>query len=282
MFPLILALVVTATANTVKDKPDKGWFFYEEPPKKEKKEKKKKTVKIPVVKPKEKKEENKEKKKDFQFPVRPEAPEPVKEFLLNPSEQTAKAFLEWQSKYLNHLRKIGFSLREAYLKYGTQIYNVAGYPETPQFADLYNAKKDYFFAQTIKKFKDKLGYIFFYEKGCPYCEAEKRIVIYLHNLGISIRGVSLNEIDKNLPFKSVVSVELFKRYSIQSVPTLLVVFEKDNGEVKTAVVGRGLTPLDQIERNTLMFLSVIGELKLKDFNPNYNGFFGKPISEELK
>ena len=271
MFALIALTVATATLASP-DKPDKGWFFYEEPPKKVKKEKKKKGE---PVKPK-KRTASKEKKK-FEFPVRPDAPEPVKEFLLNPNEETAKDFLEWQQKYFNHLRKIGFVLREAYLKYGPEIYNVVGYPETVQFADMYNARKDAFFARVLRRFEDKLGFIFFYKERCHYCEAEKKVVLYLYSLGLSIRGVSYNKIDKKLPFKSVVSPQIFDKFNVRSVPSLIAVFEKENGEVKTAVVGRGLTPLDQIERNTLMFLSSIGELQAKDFNPNYQGFFGEPV-----
>jgi len=276
MFTLVALAAATVTL-TNPDKPDKGWFFYEEPPKKVKEEKKRKRE---PVKPK-KKTVNRE-KKEFEFPVRPDAPKPVKEFLLHPNEKTAKAFLEWQQRYFNHLRKIGFVLREAYLKYGPEIYNVVGYPETVQFADMYNARKDIFFAQILRKFKNKLGFIFFYKEGCPYCEVEKKVVLYLHSLGLSIRGVSYNKIDKKLPFKNVVAPQLLDRFGIRSVPSVIAVFEKENGEVKTAVVGRGLTPLDQIERNTLMFLSSIGELQAKDFNPNYHGFFGEPVRGEEK
>ena len=277
-----LALAITVALSGAPDKPDRGWFFYEEPPKKEKK--KLKPQKQKVLKPITKQTKTKEKDnkgrspgKGFRFPVRPDAPPVVKEFLLNPNEKTAKAFLEWQAKYFNHLRTIGYSLREAYLKYGPQIYNVAGYPETPLFADLYNSRKNFFFARILRKFKNKLGFIFFYKEGCSYCEVEKRNVLTLYELGLSIRGVSSDKIDSKLPFKNVVAPQLFDVYGIRSVPTLIAVFEKDNGDIKTAVVGRGLTPLDQIERNTLMFLASINEFKLKDFNPNYKGFFGEPV-----
>jgi len=274
-FLFIFLICFSFAFASVFDKPERGEMWYEFPEKEKKVEKKevkkveKKEHKIAKkrVKPQEKKKEDK-----FEFPVRPDAPPIVAKFLKNPTEENAKEFLKWQAQYFNHIRKIGFVLQNTYRKYGPKIYNVVGYPETILFAQDYknNGLELKFKRNLLSKFKDRLGFIFFYKSTCPFCKKFIPNVIYLQQVyGLSIRGVAYDKVIRGLPFKSVINPYLFIKYQVKQIPSLVAVLQKKDGSVVQGFVGVGYIPADQIEQNILYFLYSNSEIEPKDVNPNY-------------
>jgi len=286
IFILILILVFSTSWASVFDKPERGEMWYELPKKEEKKETKKpkkKELKKPKIE-KTKAKPKKPKEDKFEFPVRPETPHIIANFLKEPTEENAKEYLKWQAQYFNHLRKIGFVLQNAYKKYGPEAYNVVGYPETILLAEKYksNGLRDKKYREIIASLKDRLGFIFFYKSTCPFCRDAVPIILYLHQkYGLSIRGVAYDKLLTGLPFKSVVNPHLFIKYQIKQTPSLVAVLEKKDGTIVQGFVGVGYIPADQIEQNILYFLYANGEIKPKDINPNYQ-FLYKSIRGKQK
>ncbi|MBI3592363.1 MAG: conjugal transfer protein TraF [Nitrospirae bacterium] len=187
------------------DKPVRGWLWYEDPEQQQ-------TIKPQPAPPKEEPKQSEpekaakktEPKKDFEFPVKEDAPLVMKKWLKEPTEENAKEFLAWQYKYMEHLKKIGYSLRNAYIRYGDEIYPIAGYPESPLASVYYNNIKDDIYKSLMNKASGKLGLIYFYSKSCPNCRHQKDIVYHLMSkYNLSIRGVAVDgDIDTELPFPS--------------------------------------------------------------------------------
>ncbi|ACO05000.1 hypothetical protein PERMA_A0033 (plasmid) [Persephonella marina EX-H1] len=278
------------------DKPDKGWFFYEDPEKpkketvkkvekkiekpKEKKKEKPKKVEKPKPKPQPQQVVKKKKEDKFVFPVRPDAPQPVKEFLLNPNRETAEKFLAWQYQYFQHLQKIGFALREAYLAKGPQVYPIRGYPESELASKLYfNDYRKHLIAKAIKRLKNRFGLIIFYSGKCKVCQQELPILLGLRQIyGITMRAVNVDGNMIDLPIKQVYNPQLAKQYGITRVPTVVAVLEKKDGTVKQSVVGVGLMTADTILSMITQFLILEGEIKGSELN----FYFSRNVVNEVK
>lgn len=292
VFSLLISVSTFAT-----DKPDRGWFFYEEPEKPEKekvvkkvekkvvkpkKEKKEKPKKVEKPKPKQPQQQVVKKKKEnkFVFPVRPDAPQPVKEFLLNPNRETAEKFLAWQYQYFQHLQKIGFALREAYLAKGPQVYPIRGYPESELASKMYFT--DYrkkLISKAIKKLKNRFGLIVFYAGRCRVCQQELPILLGLkQTYGITMRAVNVDGNMIDLPIKQVYNPNLAKKYGISRVPTVVAVLEKKDGTIKQSVVGVGLMTADTILSMITQFLILEGEIKGSELN----FYFSRNVVNEVK
>ncbi|GAB5047540.1 conjugal transfer protein TraF [Thermodesulfovibrio sp. TK110] len=243
------------------DKPQRGWFFYEDPALKQEQETKRET--------KQEKTEQK-KKKDFEFPVVENAPEPVKQFLLNPNEDTARAYLLWQYKYFEHLKKLGYTLRDAYIKFGSEVYPIAGYSENPAASLAFLSAREKAIEKILLSARDKIGIIYFYKYGCPECKLQKNVLrIISEKYHIPIRAVSVDgQQDPDLPFPSTYNPSLFEKYNITAVPTLLAVIHH-NGQTQIAGLGVGFTSLDLIEQQLIGMLIQAEIIKEKDLNPRY-------------
>lgn len=248
------------------DKPVRGWFFYEDPVVEQKQEQKAEPKKEPQPQP----ETKTEPKKDFEFPVVENAPEPVKEFLKNPNEETAMKYLMWQYKYFEHLKKLGYSLRDAYVKYGSEVYPIAGYSENPAVSLAFLNAKEKLVTKILTENRDKIGIIYFYKAGCPECRLQKNVLrIVAEKYHISIRAVAVDGVvDPDLPFPSAYNPSLLEKYNITSVPTLLAVLHH-NGQTQIAGLGAGFTSLDLIEQQLIGMLIQNGLIKEKDLNPRY-------------
>ncbi len=284
LFFVFIALCIGFTYSfaSVFERPERGEMWYELPKKEEKKKKKvKKAIskKPPKKKTfKKKKLVKKKKQNKYEFPIKEGTPPVIAAFLKNPNEENAKEFLKWQAWYFNHIRKIGFTLQQTYRKYGPQIYNVVGYPENIIFANEYknNGLEVEQYREIISQFKGRLGFIFFYKSTCPFCKEFLPIVSYLKlKYGLSIRGVAYDSVIEGLPFKSVVNPQLFYKYGIKQIPSLVAVLQKKDGSVVQGFVGVGYVPEDQIEQNILYFLYANGELQPKDINANYKYIFNR-------
>lgn len=261
---LLAALFITLYAG---EKSERGYFFGEEPPKPTVEDNKTVPAPIQKEKPKEKKTEN-----EWEFPVRPDAPEWAKPLLKNPSKENAEAYLRDQYKYVTHLQKIGFAIREAYLAKGSEIYPVQGYPDSQVAALNYHAEdKTEIYRKAFAYAKDKLGLIFFFSGKCSACKQQAPIVAYLNSLyGLEIRGVSVDgSKSSEVSFKQVVNPDLAKKYGIREIPTLIAVYDGGGGEVKTAVISNGYTPLDQIEGMLVKFLVLNGAIPEKMLNQKF-------------
>ncbi len=257
------------------DKPARGWFWYEDPVKTEDGEKSA-LIKAEGTEDREQKKEEAPKPnlppkivEEFEFPVLDTAPPLMKKFLKEPTEESAKEYLAWQFKYMQHLKKIGFTLRDVYLRLGGEIYPIEGYPETPIYSSIYfNKLRDDTFKQIISRFSSLLGIIYFYSKSCPICEQQKdNIVLLRDKYNLSLRGITVDgEIDYNLPFVSTYNPAFIRDYRITQVPALIAVLDK-NGEAKTAGLSAGYASVDMIERQLLRFLINEGMIEEKELNP---------------
>ncbi|HAK87633.1 MAG: hypothetical protein A2X55_08920 [Nitrospirae bacterium GWB2_47_37] len=255
------------------DKPARGWFWYEDPVIEEKK-KPEQAKESEKPKEPEKTVKKEEPKKDFEFPVLDTAPPVMKQFLKEPSEENAKEYLVWQYKYFEHLKKIGYNLRNAYLRHGGEIYPVYGYPESPMASVYFHNMKDDITKAAIAKARNKLGLIYFYSKSCSWCRQQKDIVVRLIDIhGLSARGVSIDgDIDTGLPFLSVSNPDLGKQYDlvqeygITQIPTLIAVLDK-NGKPRIAALSAGFAERETIEQQLVRFLIQENIIKEKDLNP---------------
>jgi thiol-disulfide isomerase/thioredoxin len=250
------------------NKPVRGWFWYddnvvEEPKKAE-------IPKPPVPKEPEKKQPEKAEKKDFEFPVIPEAPPVLATMLKDPTEENAMAYLDWQFKYFQHLKKIGYTLRHAYLKWGADIYPTSGLPENALNSLQFRTGREEAEDRIINNLLDKVGIIYFYAKDDPTCITQKRILsTLLEENPFSIRGVSYDgKIDTELPFPSVYKPSLFSDYNIQKIPTIMAVMDLPEGP-KTLYIGVGLTGVSAIRSQIINFLVQEGLIKEKDINPTF-------------
>lgn len=273
VFILLLILLVYREGFCLynDDRPARGEMFYEFPVP-EKKQPERQQAKEEPKKETRKEQQNTvqpEKKEPYEFPVRPDAPPVLAKFLKEPTEENAKEFLRWQSWYFNHLSKVSYALKSAYMKYGEEVYNVTGYPRTVQFADDYNnAYKERFYRSIFAKHRDNLGLLFFYSSGCPYCHRMISVINYLADTyGVEIRGVSSDAVVP-ASFRSYVSPQTFAKYGIRSVPAVVAVYTKD-GKIYQDIVASGFTPLDDLIGNILSFMVYHGIIQPKELNPNY-------------
>lgn len=262
----LIMLFVWFAVGFASEKPDRGWFFYEDPKKEEKKEEKKVETTKKTETPKEKETAKKESK--FEFPVRPDAPEPVKEFLLNPNRETAEKFLAWQYQYFQHLQKVGFALREAYLAKGKEVYPIVGYPESELASKLYfSTYQKQFISNALDKIRDRFGLIVFYSGSCNVCRQELPTVIGMAQMyRIPIRAVNVDGNMLDLPIKQSYNPNLAKQYGISQVPTVLAILQKKDGTVKQSVIGIGLTSADTLLSMIVQFLVLEGEIKGSELN----------------
>lgn len=257
--------------------PERGYFFYQcpegtvkndddvcvkvEEPKKE--EEKPKQAEITAKKASEKQE-----KEEFEFPVLDTAPPIMKRFLKDPSEENATEYLAWQYKYMQHLKKIGYSIRNAYLRFGGDVYPIQGYPEGPLASIYYNGVKESMYKKVLEPLKDKLGFIYFYSQDSPGYKQQSEIIGFLRNkYNLSIRGVSVDEnVDYTLPFFTTYNPALAKQFGITQLPSVIAVYDK-NGEPRVAGLSAGFTALDMIEQQLVRFLIQEGAVREKDLNP---------------
>jgi len=224
------------------------------------------------IKKEKKKEEKerKEKKQQFVFPVNPSAPEPVKNFLINPNEENAKEFLKWQAQYLSHLNKIGTVLRQVYLKYGPLVYPVIGYPETVLIATNYPELRNERFRRVIEKVKDKIGLIYFFSSKCRFCELQTPLIEKLYrDFGIPTRGVSIDGGTTDADIPQVVNPQLAREMGIREVPAIVMVVSKEDSEPIFYPIAVGFTPLDQIQAQMLRVLILENLIKPEELNLNY-------------
>jgi thiol-disulfide isomerase/thioredoxin len=248
-------------------RPKRG-LFWEDARKKKPGKKQEEKKAEPEPKPlaaKQKKEE------EFEFPVRPDAPPVMKAFLQSPTEANAKEYLKWQYKYMAHLKKIGYSLRNAYLRYGAELYPLPGYPEGQLASVVYHDTLTDTYKRIISRFRDRLGLIYFYRKDCIACQYQKGIILsFLNRYDISVRGVAVDgDIDDELPFQSVYNPSLVEEYEVKTTPLLIAVIESDDGKAKVAGLGSGVTSLQMIEQQLVRFLFHEGFIKEKDLNPSW-------------
>jgi len=217
-----------------------------------------------------KEKERKEKREKFVFPVNPNTPEPVKNFLISPTEENAKEFLQWQAQYFAHLNKIGTVLRQAYLKYGPLVYPVMGYPESVLIATNYPELRSERFRRVIEKVKDKIGLIYFFSSKCRFCELQTPLIEKLYrDFDIPTRGVSIDGgmIDADIP--QVVNPQLAKELGIRGVPAIVMVVSKENSQPIFYPIAVGFTPLDQIQAQVLRVLILENLIKPEELNLNY-------------
>jgi hypothetical protein len=250
------------------DKPARGYFFYEDPVP----EKKEEPIIEKAIEPPEEELKKEEKKEEFDFPVIAEAPEVLRTFLKEPNEENAKQFLAWQYQYIAHLKKIGYNIRNAYLRYGSEIYPIATYPENPVASVYYHKIKDDINKSVIEPLRDNLGLIYFYSKSCNGCLHQSEIVkMFIEKYGISVRGVSVDgDLDTSLPFESVYNPSLIEELKVSQIPTIIAILDKKDGS-KPAIAGIsvGFTALDMIEQTLIRFLIQEGVIQEKDLNPMF-------------
>ena len=224
------------------------------------------------VKPKkERKSEEEKKKKEFVFPVRPDAPEPVKQFLVNPNEETAKEFLRWQYRYFKHLEKVGFVLRDTALKYAPEVYPIMGYPESVLIATNYPGLRQELFKKAVARVRDKFGLIYFFSSQCRFCRLQSPLIEKLHrDFGISVRGVSVDGglIPEDIP--QVANPGLARRFGITSVPAVVAVIDRE-GEPEIYFLAVGFTPLDQLQAQIIRLLKLKGLINEFELNVNFHG-----------
>lgn len=270
MGKLIFYVSLFVIAAIAGERSERGYFFGEEPPKPIV-EQNKTVPRIPESKPKEEKKIT-EKEKEWEFPIRPDAPEWAKPLLKNPTRENAEAYLTDQYKYVKHLEKIGFAIREAYLAKGSEIYPVQGYPDSQISAlNFHSEDKNTIYKKALGYAKDKLGLIFFFSGKCSACKQQAPIVSYLNTLyGLEVRAVSVDgSKSAEVSFKQTVNPELAKSYGIKEIPTLVAVYDAGNKDVKTAVISNGYTPLDQIESMLVKFLVLNGAIPERMFNQKF-------------
>jgi thiol-disulfide isomerase/thioredoxin len=299
---LLFACNVFAT-NFKEDDPKKGWFWYKDPIVKQENKEVKKTkkneseeTKVTIITPPKKediKEDIKEKQEektvntgpeDFDFPLTDEAKRVpvIANFLKEPNEENAKKFLAWQSKYFNHVSQISRSLRNTYLNYGDSIYQLEGYAEQPLAVPIGARNSQKIYKNAFEKAKEKVGLLFFYKKGCEFCEAEKPIISqFAQKYDIEVRGIVYNEkdIDNTLAFSSKFAPGLFYKFNITSVPTFAVYYPEKE---KFQVIAKGYTPMSSIELNLKSFLLqeniITKDEFLKQWKGEYTDIFYNTLS----
>jgi len=220
---------------------------------------------------KEEKPKEEKKKEEFVFPVRPDAPQPVKQFLVNPTEETAKEFLKWQYQYFKHLEKVGFVLRDAVLKHAPEVYPIMGYPESVLVATNYPGLRQELFKKAVARVRDKFGLIYFFSSQCRFCKLQSPLIEKLHrDFGISVRGVSVDGglIPEDIP--QVVNPDLARRFGITNVPAVVAVIDRA-GQPEIYFLAVGFAPLDQLQTQIIRLLKFKGLIDEFELNVNFQG-----------
>ena len=238
---------ISACQYTSRNDPDRGplWYEAEEPPAK--------------------KEENKEEK--FEFPVVKEAPPPMRKWLKEPTEENAKDYLSWQYKYWKHIDKVAYSLHNASLRYGGEVYPIASYPDSALGGEMHKNARSRKYREILDRVRDRLGFLYFYQEGCGGCSQQKSILVnFINDYNITTRGIAVKgETDERLPFPSVANPALAAQYDISQTPTLLAVLEKGDQRV-VGGVAVGVTTQDVMELNLLNFLLYEGVIEERELN----------------
>jgi thiol-disulfide isomerase/thioredoxin len=237
-----------------RDDPKQGWHWYKDPTKQLEAEKQTLVTENDNKTP-EKKEQNEVNTSvdNFQFPLTDEAKSvPVlANWLRNPTEANAKAWLAWQAKYIKHNEAIARSLRNAYLNHGDEVYRLEGMPEQPIASAVASRKETQTYQDIFNQVSEKVGIFFFYKKGCDFCEAEiAPLTLFANRYNFTVLGIVYSPEDElNLSFETRVSPSLFYRYQITSVPTIAA-YHNNNMQI----IAKGYTPVSQIELNLKAFL----------------------------
>ncbi len=219
----------------------------------------------------------------FVMPLQPEARRvPVlAKFLSNPSPSNSEDYLKWQATYFNHLSKISYGLRFAYLSKGPEAYptDMANMYGDNEFSPISDDIRDANQMRILSKLKDKVGIMIFmgattaveqasdiysrvfnYQKG-----AWKNIPISLVFPDEKIKSMELERFKKmyvmdqrNKDFlervKIIVNKDLFNKFNVMLTPSAVAVYKKKGKEYIWQNLATGNVRAHEVRKALFRFL----------------------------
>jgi hypothetical protein len=230
-------------------------------------------------------------------------------WLKNPNPKNSAEWLKWQAKYFNHLDRVAYGLRFAFLNGGKDVYPTdAGLTFFDQPTHMiYNLAKEAREKQIIAKLKDKIGIMLFLGKNLTY-EYNNRIYLDLWRLSqpnnfwrnkvnfmivlpskkikeriehilYTDKAVSTNNVraawlylEKN--HKIIINPNLFKKFNIYMTPSVVLTYKKKDNNNKEKIyystIAVGATEFTDIRTKILAFLKYEGLINPKDLSMQDN------------
>jgi len=216
----------------------------------------------------------------FVFPLQPEALHlPVlAKWLKNPNPKNSTEWLKWQAKYFNHLDKIGYGLRFAFLNGGKNAYPTDAsitYFDNPTNMQ-YSRIREFREKQILKSLQDKIGVLVFLGKNILF-EKNNNVYKALWQIGrdkgfwaknVNLMVVfpdrkSLNAVKKILftdpsykadvmtqkawkklfnEGKVIVNKDMFKRFNVYVTPSVVMTYKKRDKAFWSVVEIGSLSP----------------------------------------
>lgn len=206
----------------------------------------------------------------------------LKKFLMNPSPENSKKWLQWQATYFNQVNNISNGLRFAFLKGGSSVYSTSTdytYGDNLWFgkAEAAQGERE---GKIIHANKNKIAYLLFlgqnkvyeqvndtYEKlynlNTAFMKGMKLVIVFPSKKAerYIMQGVVANfkkegetQIAKFYEqAKKAVRPDLYKKYNIRITPTV-VLFYKDKKRVLWQPILAGQVSIVRLRKATIKFL----------------------------
>jgi len=239
----------------------------------------------------------------FVMPLQPDAQRvPVLgAWLTDPSPTNSKEWLKWQATYFNHVSKVSYGSRLAFLDNGKENYptmstNVYG---DSVFFGVTDKQKAYKLTKTIKGLKKDLGLLIFvggttmydtsqfayrdmrYLLKEPWSELDVTIIVPHKNVIGMIKNRIKKENDSQMSeFWDEVDIQVkpkaFQRFNIEVTPTVVALFKTDkknkdgSDKIIWQKVFTGAISLTTLRNSVIRFLIYNDIIKPKDLTSSDN------------
>lgn len=220
----------------------------------------------------------------------------------NPNANTAKKWLKWYARYLQQASNVGFALHFTSNQYGRKVYPTNSDTGVISATDHLLSSKRIIKKEVVKKVSSRMRYYLFYGKSKSYESILNPVSMLLaKSRGLqSIKDFTIVYYDKtyknNLEkyfnehaskrekntyyneTKKIVSKKLFKKYSIDQSPLLVMIFKDKKGkEIFWQKVAYGFSPNKIISEtyDFLLYNNIIKPDNLSSDNAakGYNGIY---------
>jgi len=237
----------------------------------------------------------------FVFPLQPEAQHiPVlARWLKNPSPKNSTEWLKWQAKYFNHLDKIGYGLRFAFLNGGKKAYPTDAsitYFDQPTNM-IYNIAREHREKQILAKLKNKIGLMVFLGKNIAFEMHNKAYKSLWQiaqktsfwnkniNLVVVLPNKKAEKIIKDIVYKDphyksdivvkrmwdklfkehrvIVNSNMFKKFNIYVTPSVVLTYKKKD-KVYWSIIETGTLSPISIRKDMIHYLIYEGVIRPAD------------------
>lgn len=124
---------------------------------------------------------------------------------------------------------------------------------SPYYSRIHSINEEKKVESTLRKFKDKAGLVVFYDNFCSYCSLYIPIVkLFSEETGWNVIFLNIREFPRSA-----------KRLGVKIVPDTFLVLKRGNKKVWQRV-GTGAFTLDDLKRNVVIALTLLGEVKYEE------------------